>query len=211
MNSFILMFSYFFVPLILSSSSSSSSTAILFLFSFRSSSWFIRIWLIELRGGGSSSIYSNIEIHFTFQRTIYTQKERIFFIDVLFIVCVFTVLYQKRFKKERKARIRIQHQLDAELKRRNQIEDALKASGAPAETLRLLTGSFICVNFMTELARSNGLIEFFIHHHMSTPTYSFIFFVVFFLPFNIVVERRSGKWTTWTTYISGSTHRESIP
>lgn len=49
-------------------------------------------------------------------------------------------IYQKRFKKERKARLRIQHQLDAEMKRRNQIEDVLKASGAPAETLRLLTG-----------------------------------------------------------------------
>lgn len=50
------------------------------------------------------------------------------------------VLYQKRFKKERKIRIRIQQKLDAETKRRNQIEDALKASGAPAEALRLLSG-----------------------------------------------------------------------
>lgn len=49
-------------------------------------------------------------------------------------------MYQKRFKKERKARMRMQQQLDAEMKRRNQIEDALKASGAPAETIRLLSG-----------------------------------------------------------------------
>lgn len=52
----------------------------------------------------------------------------------------FAVLYQKRFKKERKLRIRVQQKLDAETKRRNQIEDALKASGAPAEALRLLSG-----------------------------------------------------------------------
>ena len=52
----------------------------------------------------------------------------------------FAVIYQKRFKKERKVRVRIQRQLDIEFKRRNQIEDALKASGAPAEALRLLTG-----------------------------------------------------------------------
>lgn len=49
-------------------------------------------------------------------------------------------MYQKRFKKERKARIRMQRQLDNEIKRRNHIEDSLKASGAPAEALRLLSG-----------------------------------------------------------------------
>lgn len=54
-----------------------------------------------------------------------------------------TVLYQKRFKKERKIRIRIQQKLDTETKRRNQIEDALKASGAPAEALRILSGKFV--------------------------------------------------------------------
>lgn len=54
----------------------------------------------------------------------------------------FTVLYQKRFKKERKQRVRIQQKLDTETKRRNQIEDALKASGAPAEALRLLSGKY---------------------------------------------------------------------
>lgn len=52
------------------------------------------------------------------------------------------MLYQKRFKKERKIRIRIQQKLDTETKRRNQIEDALKASGAPAEALRILSGKF---------------------------------------------------------------------
>lgn len=61
--------------------------------------------------------------------------------------CVsFTVLYQKRFKKERKQRVRIQQKLDTETKRRNQIEDALKASGAPAEALRLLSGKYtLCI------------------------------------------------------------------
>lgn len=52
-------------------------------------------------------------------------------------------MYQKRFKKERKLRARIQQKLDAETKRRNQIEDALKASGAPAEALRLLSGKLL--------------------------------------------------------------------
>lgn len=51
-----------------------------------------------------------------------------------------SVLYQKRFKKERKLRVRIQQKLDAESKRRNQIEDALKSSGAPSEALRMLSG-----------------------------------------------------------------------
>lgn len=52
-------------------------------------------------------------------------------------------MYQKRFKKERKARVRMQKQLDSEIKRRNHIEDALKASGAPAEALRLLSGKIL--------------------------------------------------------------------
>lgn len=61
-----------------------------------------------------------------------------------------SVLYQKRFKKERKARIRVQQKLESEMKRRNQIEDTLKASGAPAEALRMLSGklnelpTFLC-------------------------------------------------------------------
>lgn len=61
-----------------------------------------------------------------------------------------SVLYQKRFKKERKARIRTQQKLESEMKRRNQIEDTLKASGAPAEALRMLSGklnelpTFLC-------------------------------------------------------------------
>lgn len=53
---------------------------------------------------------------------------------------IISVLYQKRFKKERKLRVRIQQKLDAESKRRNQIEDALKSSGAPSEALRMLSG-----------------------------------------------------------------------
>lgn len=50
------------------------------------------------------------------------------------------VLYQKRLKKERRARQRAQEQLEAEIKRRSKIEEALKASGAPTEVLRLITG-----------------------------------------------------------------------
>lgn len=61
---------------------------------------------------------------------------------IRFLSALISVLYQKRFKKERKIRIRIQQKLDAETKRRNQIEDALKASGAPAEALRLLSGKW---------------------------------------------------------------------
>lgn len=65
-------------------------------------------------------------------------------INFLFLFPI-TVLYQKRFKKERKVRVRLQQQLESELKRRSQIEDALKASGAPAETLRLISGELICL------------------------------------------------------------------
>ncbi|XP_070492569.1 dachshund homolog 2 isoform X2 [Chironomus tepperi] len=48
------------------------------------------------------------------------------------------VLYQKRYKRERRMRGKLQHQMENELKKRNQIEDILKASGAPAEALRIL-------------------------------------------------------------------------
>ena len=37
---------------------------------------------------------------------------------------------------------KIQQQMENELKKRNQIEDILKASGAPAEALRILAGKF---------------------------------------------------------------------
>ncbi|XP_053676970.1 dachshund homolog 1 [Anopheles nili] len=47
-------------------------------------------------------------------------------------------LYQKRFKKERRLRIQIQDRLDGERKRRVQLEDIIKASGAPAEALRII-------------------------------------------------------------------------
>jgi len=39
--------------------------------------------------------------------------------------------------------MRLQQQIDCELKRRQQLEDALKASGGPAEALRLISGKFI--------------------------------------------------------------------
>jgi len=50
------------------------------------------------------------------------------------------VIYQKRLKKERKARRRLQDQLELEMKRRSQLEEALKASGASADALRMLNG-----------------------------------------------------------------------
>lgn len=53
-----------------------------------------------------------------------------------------TVLYQKRLKKERKARRRLQDQLELEMKRRSQLEEALKASGASADALRMLNGEY---------------------------------------------------------------------
>jgi hypothetical protein len=50
------------------------------------------------------------------------------------------VIYQKRLKKERKARRRLQDQLELEMKRRSQLEEALKASGTSADALRMLNG-----------------------------------------------------------------------
>uniref|UniRef100_A0A182W9N5 Dachshund n=1 Tax=Anopheles minimus TaxID=112268 RepID=A0A182W9N5_9DIPT len=51
-------------------------------------------------------------------------------------------LYQKRFKKERRLRIQIQERLDGERKRRVQLEDIIKASGAPAEALRIIAALY---------------------------------------------------------------------
>jgi len=50
------------------------------------------------------------------------------------------VVYQKRLKKERRARKRLQEQLDLEIKRRTQLEEALKATGASSEQVRAITG-----------------------------------------------------------------------
>lgn len=52
------------------------------------------------------------------------------------------VLYQKRYKRERRVRARLQQQMENELKKRSQIEEILKASGAPAEALRILAGNY---------------------------------------------------------------------
>ncbi|XP_050535128.1 dachshund homolog 2 isoform X1 [Daktulosphaira vitifoliae] len=49
------------------------------------------------------------------------------------------VIYQKRLRRERKARKRVQDQLEQELKRRAQLEEMIKAAGAPADALRILT------------------------------------------------------------------------
>jgi hypothetical protein len=60
------------------------------------------------------------------------------------------VLYQKRLKKERKARRRLQDQLELEMKRRSQLEEALKASGASADALRMLNGEYSGHLFQSE-------------------------------------------------------------
>lgn len=52
----------------------------------------------------------------------------------------FSVLYQKRFKKEKETRKRLQDQLDQELKRRSQLEEAIKTTTSNSEILRLLNG-----------------------------------------------------------------------
>lgn len=64
-----------------------------------------------------------------------------YLITFLFLI---SVLYQKRYKRERKMRSRLQEQMENEYKKRNQIEEILKASGAPAEALRILTGNYYC-------------------------------------------------------------------
>lgn len=51
----------------------------------------------------------------------------------------FPVLYQKRLKKEKRTRRRVQEQLEAEVKKRAQYEEALRSNSA--ETLRLLNGN----------------------------------------------------------------------
>lgn len=50
----------------------------------------------------------------------------------------FPVIYQKRLKKEKRTRRRVQEQLEAEVKKRAQYEEALRNNSA--ETLRLLNG-----------------------------------------------------------------------
>ncbi|KAF7385077.1 hypothetical protein HZH66_012163 [Vespula vulgaris] len=47
--------------------------------------------------------------------------------------------YKARLKKERRARKRLQEQLDLEIKRRTQLEEALKATGASSEQVRAIT------------------------------------------------------------------------
>lgn len=50
------------------------------------------------------------------------------------------VSYEKRFKKERRARRRLQEKLDLESKKLAQLEDAFKATGATADQVRAITG-----------------------------------------------------------------------
>jgi len=66
-------------------------------------------------------------------------------IIVIYYHCVsrVSVVYQKRLRRERKARKRVQDQLEQELKRRAQLEEMIKAAGAPADALRVLTGAYL--------------------------------------------------------------------
>lgn len=58
------------------------------------------------------------------------------------------MLYQKRFKKEKENRRRLQEQLDQEMKRKNQLEEAIKTS-SNSEVLRLLNGKwfYLCLSY----------------------------------------------------------------
>ena len=60
------------------------------------------------------------------------------FLKICFLCVPLTVLYQKRLKKERRARRKMADQLDLEVKRRGQYEEALKSTSA--ETLRMING-----------------------------------------------------------------------
>lgn len=57
------------------------------------------------------------------------------------IVCSVPAMMQKRLRREKRARRRLQEQLETELKRRAQLEDALKATGA-VEQLRIINGGY---------------------------------------------------------------------
>lgn len=65
----------------------------------------------------------------------------LFCIEVQMSLSFVAVLYQKRFKREKRLRSRYQYRLDSEAKRRCQLEDVIKAAGAPAEALRLISGN----------------------------------------------------------------------
>lgn len=75
------------------------------------------------------------DIEFNSNLSLYLVKLIMFGVFVL-------VLYQKRLKKERKARRRLQDQLELEMKRRSQYEDALKNSAA-GDALRLINGKLL--------------------------------------------------------------------
>ncbi|XP_044733486.1 uncharacterized protein LOC123296090 [Chrysoperla carnea] len=71
-------------------------------------------------------------------------NERSFFYDLCCYGSIESdsmILYQKRLRKERKIRKRIQDQLEIEMKRKTQLEDALKSTPAGTESLRLISES----------------------------------------------------------------------
>jgi uncharacterized protein YdaL len=78
---------------------------------------------------------------------------------------VLTVICQKRLKKERRARKQIQDQLDLEIKRRTQLEDALKATGASPEQVRAITGNWFF---------------YLVHSHFSFIEIQETFFILYF-------------------------------
>lgn len=77
---------------------------------------------------------------FSLRRSVGQVAPGLFRVIKICLFSFFIVLYQKRLKKERKARRRLQEQLELEMKRRSQLEEAIKTSNNPAEALRLING-----------------------------------------------------------------------
>lgn len=95
---------------------------------------------ICLRSGRLSAVVGANDLFQSFNmKAQYIFASYLYYITYNVLISV-AVLYQKRLKKERKARRRLQDQLELEMKRRQQLEEALKNSGAPPEALRILNG-----------------------------------------------------------------------
>ena len=52
-----------------------------------------------------------------------------------------SVLYQKRYNRDRKHRFKLQQQIEDEYKKHNRLEEILKTTGA-SETLQVFAGKF---------------------------------------------------------------------
>ena len=90
------------------------------------------------RGDSCYVCQGNVDLNiYTFVSLCSSQQQYSFI-----LLRLIAVIYQKRLKKERKARRRLQDQLELEMKRRSQLEEALKASGASTDALRMLNGEY---------------------------------------------------------------------